>query len=264
MTSHMTQSLALQLRGVSKTFVSRGREVQALTPVDLDVNEGEFVCLLGASGCGKSTLLSLIAGLETPTAGSIIANGKPVAGPSPERVLLFQDAALFPWLTVEGNVEFGLRQINTSKQERAQVAKEWIERVHLHGFENSYVHQLSGGMRQRAALARSLAINPSMLLMDEPFGALDALTRDRLHNELESLWSATKKTIVFVTHNVREAVALGDRVLVFSPRPGRIIGDFQITLPRPRSLEDVNVIKQTAEIMHVLRAALEAAPAFQE
>jgi NitT/TauT family transport system ATP-binding protein len=260
----MTQSQALQLRGVSKTFVSRGKEVQALTPVDLDVNEGEFVCLLGASGCGKSTLLSLIAGLETPTAGAIIANGRPVDGPSPERVLLFQDAALFPWLTVEGNVEFGLRQTSATKQERARIANEWIERVHLHGFEHSFVHQLSGGMRQRAALARSLAINPSMLLMDEPFGALDALTRDRLHHELESLWSATKKTIVFVTHNVREAVALGDRVLVFSPRPGRIIGDFRITLPRPRSLEDVNVVKQTAEIMHVLRAALEAAPALQE
>lgn len=257
----MTQSLALQLSGVSKTFVSRGREVQALTPVDLDVGEGEFVCLLGTSGCGKSTLLSLIAGLDTPTTGQIIAHGTPVNGTSPDRVLLFQDAALFPWLTVEGNVAFGLRQTSMSKQERARIAGEWIERVHLKGFEQSFVHQLSGGMRQRAALARSLAINPSMLLMDEPFGALDALTRDRLHIELENLWSTTKKTIVFVTHNVREAVALGDRVLVFSPRPGRIIGDFRITLPRPRSLEDVNVIKQTAEIMQVLRAAMEAAPA---
>jgi NitT/TauT family transport system ATP-binding protein len=260
----MTQSLALQLRGVGKTFVSRGREVQALTPVDLDVGEGEFVCLLGASGCGKSTLLSLIAGLDTPTTGTIVANGRPVNGPSPERVLLFQDAALFPWLTVASNVEFGLRQNNIPRHDRARIVNEWIERVHLTGFEQSFVHQLSGGMRQRAAIARSLAIDPSMLLMDEPFGALDALTRDRLHHELESLWAATKKTIVFVTHNVREAVALGDRVLVFSPRPGRIIGDFQITLPRPRSLEDVNVVKQTAEIMHVLRAALDAAPAIDE
>lgn len=256
----MTQTPALQLSGVSKTFISRGKEVQALTPVDLEVGAGEFVCLLGASGCGKSTLLSLIAGLETPTAGSIVANGNPVTGASPERVLLFQDAALFPWLTVAGNVEFGLRQTHSNRAEREQLTREWIERVHLHGFENAYVHQLSGGMRQRAAIARSLAINPSVLLMDEPFGALDALTRDRLHAELETLWSTTRKTIVFVTHNVREAVALGDRVLVFSPRPGRIIGDFRIDLPRPRSLEDIHVVNKTAEIMHVLRAALDAAP----
>jgi NitT/TauT family transport system ATP-binding protein len=259
-----SRSIVLQLHGVSKTFLSRGREVQALTPIDLDVVEGEFVCLLGASGCGKSTLLSLIAGLETPTTGTIVANGKPVTGPAPDRVLLFQEAALFPWLSVEANVEFGLRQINTPRARREQIATEWIERVHLRGFEHAYVHQLSGGMRQRAALARSLATNPSMLLMDEPFGALDALTRDRLHVELESLWAATHRTIVFVTHNVREAVALGDRVLVFSPRPGRIIGDFRITLPRPRSLEDVHVVNQTAEIMRVLRAALEAAPALQD
>jgi NitT/TauT family transport system ATP-binding protein len=256
----MSLASVLQLRGVSKTFTSRGRDVQALTPIDLDVNAGEFVCLLGASGCGKSTLLSLIAGLEKPTTGTIIANGAEVTGPSPDRVLLFQDAALFPWLNVEANVAFGLQQTNTPRDEQRRIVQDWIERVHLNGFERSFVHQLSGGMRQRAALARSLAINPSMLLMDEPFGALDALTRDRLHGELESLWSATKKTIVFVTHNVREAVALGDRVLVFSPRPGRIIGDFRITLPRSRSLEDVAVIQQTAEIMRVLRAGLEAAP----
>jgi NitT/TauT family transport system ATP-binding protein len=256
----MSSTSVLQLRGVSKTFTSRGRDVEALAPVDLDVSAGEFVCLLGASGCGKSTLLSLIAGLEQPTTGTIIANGALVTGPSPDRVLLFQDAALFPWLNVESNVAFGLQQTNTPRQEQRRIVQDWIERVHLNGFERAFVHQLSGGMRQRAALARSLAINPSMLLMDEPFGALDALTRDRLHGELESLWSATKKTIVFVTHNVREAVALGDRVLVFSPRPGRIIGDFRITLPRSRSLEDVAVIQQTAEIMRVLRAGLEAAP----
>ena len=256
-----TSSIALQIRGAGKTFVQRGKEVQALTPIDLEVQAGEFVCLLGASGCGKSTLLSLIAGLEQPSVGNILANGAPIGGPAPDRVLLFQDAALFPWLNVQANVEFGLRQTKKSPAERADLAKFWIDRVHLHGFENAFVHQLSGGMRQRVALARSLAIDPSILLMDEPFGALDALTRDRLHGELESLWSATGKTIVFVTHNVREAVALGDRVIVFSPRPGRIAGEFKITLPRPRSLEDVNIVKQTAEIMHVLRAALDATPA---
>ncbi|HTV00689.1 MAG TPA: ABC transporter ATP-binding protein [Luteitalea sp.] len=252
----MTDARGLQLRGVARTYVSGNRVVEALAPTDLDVEAGEFVCLLGASGCGKSTLLGLVSGLETPTAGTVTVGGVPVNGPSPERVLLFQEAALFPWLTVEDNVAFGLRQSSLPKAEQHRVAREWIDRVHLHGFEKAYVHQLSGGMRQRAALARALATDPSMLLMDEPFGALDALTRDRLHEELESLWAATRKTVLFVTHNVREAVALGDRVLVLSPRPGRIVGDFRIELPRPRSLEDVTVMQQAADIMTVLRRAL--------
>jgi NitT/TauT family transport system ATP-binding protein len=248
--------VALQLRGVSKSFASNGRVVQALASIDLDVRAGEFVCLLGASGCGKSTLLSLIAGLEHATQGTIISKGSEVTGTGPDRVLLFQEAALFPWLTVQANVEFGLRQAGVPGAKRAGIAQQWIERVHLTGFEHAYTHQLSGGMRQRVALARSLAIDPAVLLMDEPFGALDALTRDRLHAELESLWAATHKTILFVTHNVREAVALGDRVLVFSPRPGRIVGEFQISLPRPRSLEDAAVIGQTAKIMSLLRHTL--------
>jgi len=250
---------ALHVRGVGKTYVSGDRVVQALAPTDLDVAPGEFVCLLGASGCGKSTLLQLVAGLEEPSFGHIDVDGVPVAGPSPDRVLLFQDAALFPWLSVEDNVRFGLRQSTRSREEQHRIAQEWIEKVHLKGFERAWVHQLSGGMRQRVALARALATDPSMLLMDEPFGALDALTRDRLHEELESLWAATRKTVVFVTHNVREAVALGDRVLVLSPRPGRIVGDFRITLPRPRALEDVTVMQQASEIMQVLRRALDAA-----
>ncbi len=247
---------ALGLRGVSKTFIGRHRPVVALEPLDLRVREGEFLCLLVASGCGKSTLLSLIAGLERPTTGEIVSQGAPVTGPGPDRVLLFQDAALFPWLNVQANVEFGLRQAGKTAAERAATARHWIERVHLRGFEKAYIHQLSGGMRQRAALARSLAIDPAVLLMDEPFGALDALTRDRLHAELEALWTATRKTIVFVTHNVREAVALCDRVLVFSPRPGRMVAEFAIDLPRPRSLEDIRVTATTAEIMRVLREAL--------
>lgn len=252
--------LALEIKGVSKRFVSRERIVDALAPVNLNIRSGEFVCLLGASGCGKSTLLNLIAGLDLPTDGAIFAHGKQVTGPGVDRVMMFQDAALFPWLTVQSNVEFGLRQRGTPAAERHKIAKYWLDRVHLAHFEHSFVHQLSGGMRQRTALARSLAIDPAILLMDEPFGALDALTRDRLHHELETLWAATKKTIVFVTHNVREAVALGDRVLVFSPRPGRIIGEFQVDLPRPRSLEDVAVVKKTAEIMDVLRGTLESSP----
>jgi NitT/TauT family transport system ATP-binding protein len=172
-------------------------------------------------------------------------------------VLLFQEAALFPWLDVQHNVEFGLRQIGTPRQERAALARHFLELVHLQGFERSYVHQLSGGMRQRVAIARGLAINPAVLLMDEPFGALDALTRDRLHAELESIWAATRKTVLFVTHNVREAVALGDRVLVFSPRPGRVIREFRIDLPRPRPLEDHALVDQAKEVLAVLQGVME-------
>lgn len=247
--------IPLRISGVRKTFVARGRSVEALQPVDLDVRAGEFVCLLGPSGCGKSTLLSIIAGLEPASAGEIWAGEREVRGTGTDRVLLFQEAALFPWLDVQRNVEFGLRQAGVGAEQRARLAQHYISLVHLSGFERSYVHQLSGGMRQRVALARALATDPAVLLMDEPFGALDALTRDRLQTELETIWAATGKTILFVTHNVREAVALGDRVLVFSPRPGRIVREFQITLPRPRKLEDHALVDQAAELLAVLHAA---------
>jgi NitT/TauT family transport system ATP-binding protein len=250
--------IPLKIEDITKTFNGRAGIVEALHPVDVDVEAGEFVCLLGPSGCGKSTLLSIIAGLETPTNGAVFANGRKVRGPGTDRVLLFQEAALFPWLDVRHNVEFGLRQQGMPAKERAAIAQRHIELVHLKGFERSYVHQLSGGMRQRVAIARALAIDPAILLMDEPFGALDALTRDRLHAELESIWAATHKTVLFVTHNVREAVALGDRVLVFSPRPGRIVREFHIDLPRPRSLEDRSLVDYTAEIMSVLQDAMGA------
>jgi NitT/TauT family transport system ATP-binding protein len=248
--------ISLQIEQVSKVFTGRAGDVEALRPVNLTVEAGEFVCLLGPSGCGKSTLLSIIAGLETATTGTVKADGRLAQGPGTDRVLLFQEAALFPWLDVQHNVEFGLRQLGTPAEERRAIARRFIEMVHLHGFERSYVHQLSGGMRQRVAIARALAINPAVLLMDEPFGALDALTRDRLHAELESIWSSTRKTVLFVTHNVREAVALGDRVLVFSPRPGRIVREFRINLPRPRSLEDHSLVDESAEILTVLREAI--------
>ncbi len=248
--------IPLRIEGVSKTFSGGAGSIEALRPLDLDVAAGEFVCLLGPSGCGKSTLLSIIAGLETASSGSVWADGQKVHGPGTDRVLLFQEAALFPWLDVQHNVEFGLRQAGVPARERTAVARRFIELVRLKGFERSYVHQLSGGMRQRVALARALAIDPAILLMDEPFGALDALTRDRLHIELETIWASTGKTVVFVTHNVREAVALGDRVLVFSPRPGRIVREFRIELPRPRSLEDHALVDQAKEIMSVLRDAM--------
>ncbi len=250
--------IALRIDGVSKTFISHGRVVEALRTIDLGIAPGEFVCFLGPSGCGKSTLLSIIAGLEEASSGTVQANGKEVSGPGTDRVLLFQEAALFPWLDVQRNVEFGLRQISIPAAQRADIARKFIELVHLKGFERSFTHQLSGGMRQRVAIARALAIDPAVLLMDEPFGALDALTRDRLHAELESIWAATRKTVIFVTHNVREAVALGDRVVVFSPRPGRIVREFRIDLPRPRSLENHFLVDKAAEILTVLRGSMES------
>jgi NitT/TauT family transport system ATP-binding protein len=261
--------IQLSLTQVGKSFAGRGpgaagRALPALLPTDLAVRKGEFVCLLGASGCGKSTLLNLIAGIDTPTTGVILSSGAQVTGPGVDRVLMFQDAALFPWLTVIDNVAFGLKQAGVDKLEREQRAAEWLTHVGLAGFERHLTHQISGGMRQRVSLARALAIDPDVLLMDEPFGALDALTRDALHHLLEDVWASTGKTIVFVTHNVREAVALGDRVLVFSPRPGRVVAEFRIELPRPRALDDVAVVKRGAEVMDALRGALAADPSALE
>ncbi len=249
--------IPLRIEGVSKTFISRGRSVEALRPVDLDIAAGEFVCFLGPSGCGKSTLLSIISGLEEASSGRVLADGVPIQGPGTDRIQLFQEAALFPWLDVQRNVEFGLRHAGIPARKRTEIAHKFIDMVHLKGFEKSYTHQLSGGMRQRAAIARALAINPAVLLMDEPFGALDALTRDRLHTEVEAIWHETRKTVLFVTHNVREAVALGDRVVVFAPRPGRIVREFRIDLPRPRHLEDHDLVDVAAEILSVLTEVIE-------
>ncbi|GCE06872.1 ABC transporter ATP-binding protein [Dictyobacter aurantiacus] len=248
---------SLRISGVSKTFVDGERVVEALRPVDLAIQPGEFVCFLGPSGCGKSTLLNIIAGLEQANSGTIFANDKEIRGTGTDRILLFQEAALFPWLNVQQNVEFGLRQARMPRRQRAEVARHYLNMVGLSGFEHSYPHQLSGGMRQRAAIARALAIDPEILLMDEPFGALDAFTRDKLHAQVETIWRETRKTVLFVTHNVREAVALGDRVIVFAPRPGRIIRDFPIELPRPRSLEDYQLVDQAAEILEVLRGEMQ-------
>ncbi|MBO0794590.1 MAG: ABC transporter ATP-binding protein [Ktedonobacteraceae bacterium] len=251
------RGISLKIEGISKIFSGRTQDVEALRPVDLEIKAGEFVCLVGPSGCGKSTLLSIIAGLETASSGAVWAGGQRVTGPGTDRVLLFQETALFPWLDVQSNVEFGLRQAGIPSGRRAEIAQRFIKLVHLQGFERSYIHQLSGGMRQRAAIARALAIDPVVLLMDEPFGALDEFTRDKLQAELETIWRETGKTIVFVTHNVREAVALGDRVVVFAPRPGRIIRDFPIRLPRPRSLEDHALVDQAADILAALTDAME-------
>lgn len=249
--------MKFEARGVSKFFPSRGAPVCALERIDLTVDPYEFVCLIGPSGCGKSTLLNLLAGLELPSEGSVLADGTPVLGAEPSRIMIFQEAALFPWLDVEENIEFGLKAKHVGHRERREIVARLLHMVNLEHFKNAWIHELSGGMRQRVALARALAVDPKALLLDEPFGALDAMTRDRLHSELQDIWQRTHKTAVFVTHNVREAVVLGDRVLVFSPRPGRIVAEHRITLPRPRSIGDVRVIELAARLSADLRAAQE-------
>jgi NitT/TauT family transport system ATP-binding protein len=248
-------STKLVLEHVSKWFRTSSLHVQALDDVTLRIAEGEFVCLVGPSGCGKSTLLNLIAGLDRPDGGTVQADGQPISGPGPHRLMMFQEAALFPWLTVLGNVLFGLKLVNgMSASERREKAEYFLELVGLKRFMHSNVHELSGGMRQRVALARSLAPNPSVLLMDEPFGALDALTREQLYGDIQRIWSQHRKTIVFVTHNVREAVCLGDRVILFSPNPGRIREEFPIPLPRPRDINSVDLARYSTEITRVLKA----------
>lgn len=233
---------------VSKSFPTRSGSLQALSEINLSVNAGEFVCAIGPSGCGKTTLLYILAGLETPTEGEVRVDGQPITGPDPSRVLLFQEAALFPWLTVRDNVEFGLKMKSVPGEERHATAERLLKMVHLNAFGDAWVHELSGGMKQRVALARALAVEPAVLLLDEPFGALDAITRELLHDELQELWMRMGKTVVFVTHNVREAVVLGDRVVVFSPRPGRILSDHRIDLPRPRHIDDLSTTELARRI----------------
>jgi NitT/TauT family transport system ATP-binding protein len=250
----------LQIRGVTKTFLTKQHELAALGPIDLDAREGEFVCIVGPSGCGKSTLLAIVAGLEAPDTGEVIFDGRRVAGPGPDRLVLFQDLGLFPWLTVMGNVEFGLRLKGVPRSQRREIARRHLRLVRLGAFENASLHELSGGMKQRAALARALAIEPRMLLMDEPFGALDAQTRDMLHLELQELWARTRKTVFFVTHNVYEAACLGDRVITMTRRPGRVKGIFQAGFPRPRRIEDPDVAALAGRIREDLRGELDELP----
>jgi NitT/TauT family transport system ATP-binding protein len=245
----------LAASGVSKTFRNaRGEVVSALGEVDLSIRDGEFVCLIGPSGCGKTTLLNLFAGLDRPDTGEIAMDGKPVTGPGPDRAVLFQEPALFPWLSVRSNVEFALELIGVPRTERTERAMDWLRRVHLGRFANAQPHELSGGMRSRAALARALACQPQVLLADEPFAALDAQTREILQRELQEVWSETRNTFVFVTHNVREAVFLADRVVLMSAPPGRLVAEHRITAPRPREYEDVLLSKVVVDIHdHLLK-----------
>jgi NitT/TauT family transport system ATP-binding protein len=244
----------LVIDNVSKSFQSASGAVLALDHVSLQVGEGEFVCLVGASGCGKTTLLNIIAGLEKPDSGNMLADGKPITSPGRDRLVMFQEPALFPWLNVFGNVLFGLKlKPNLTNKDRRDVAKYYLELVGLTRFEHANIHELSGGMKQRVALARALAPNPRVLLMDEPFAALDALTREQLYGDLQRIWKERKKTIVFVTHNVREAACLGERVLLFSPHPGRIQEEFSVDLPRPRDINSVDLASYATKIIRSLR-----------
>jgi NitT/TauT family transport system ATP-binding protein len=260
-TGSVTEELALippsklAIENVSKSFRTSSGTVLALDRISLSVAEAEFVCLVGASGCGKSTLLNIIAGLEKPDSGAVLADGKPVTAPGRERLVMFQESALFPWLDVLGNVLFGLKlKPNLTNKDRLDVAKYYLELVGLMRFERANIHELSGGMKQRVALARALAPNPRVLLMDEPFAALDALTREQLYGDLQQIWTSRRKTIVFVTHNVREAACLGDRVLLFSPHPGRIQEEFPIDLPRPRDINNVDLAARASRITHALKS----------
>src|SRR6201982_58677 len=240
----------LAVEQVSKRFrAGRGGEVHALDAVSLQVNVGGFVCLVGPSGCGKSTLLNIIAGLEKPDSGQVLTDGKAITEAGRDRMMMFQESALFPWLDVMGNVLFGLKlKPGLRAKERREVAEFYLNLVGLEKFSHAEIHQLSGGMKQRVALARALAPNPRVLLMDEPFAALDALTREQLYGDLQKIWETRKKTILFVTHNVREAACLGDRVLLFSPHPGRVPEEFTVHLPRPRDINSVDLAAHASRI----------------
>jgi NitT/TauT family transport system ATP-binding protein len=234
-----TSDIQIDISQVGKVYQSQGTDapVVALDGVSLRIRRGEFISLLGPSGCGKSTLLNIVAGFQSATSGQILQNGRKITKPDPSRTVVFQDYALFGWMTVQQNVEFGLKAKGMPKAQRAEIARALIATVQLSGFEDKFPHQMSGGMKQRAAIARALAPDPDILLMDEPFGALDAQTRVLLQEEIARISSETRKTVIFVTHGIDEAVFLADRVVVMSPRPGRVRNEVLVPLPRPRTAE---------------------------
>jgi NitT/TauT family transport system ATP-binding protein len=248
----------LEARNIVKHFDHNGNNILALDGINLKVNEGDFVCIVGPSGCGKSTFLNIIAGLEKPDSGDILLNGKKITTPGPDRTMVFQEGALFPWLKVIDNVEFGLKMAGIPKDERAQISQRYLDMMQLTKFANSYTYQLSTGMKQRVAIARALVMDPEILLMDEPFAALDAQTRDLLLVELQLIWERTKKTILFVTHSIAESVILGDRVVVFKNRPAKIKKEFVVDYRRPRLAEDQNLVKYQQDILAELRTEVKA------
>jgi len=246
----------IELSGLNLTYNGAASQpVTALQDLSLTVSPGELVCLIGPSGCGKSTLLNLIAGFLTPTSGRVQVGGQPVTAPGPDRAMVFQDPALFPWLTVAGNIEFVLRMQGQGRREREQARERLVKLVGLEEFERAHPHELSGGMRQRVAIARALALQPRVLLMDEPFGALDAQTRERLQDELLQLWQETGTTILFVTHSVEEAAYLGDRVIVLSERPGTVREEVVVGVARPRSRVEADICNLKHHLFDLLPGA---------
>ena len=245
--------MSVVLKRVHKSFKHKGREVRVLNDVNLNVEDGEFVCVIGPSGCGKSTLISLVAGLEFPDTGQVFVDSKSVEGPSRDVLMVFQESALFPWLSVIENAEFGLKIAGVPQEERRQKALDALKMVHLSRFIDAHPNQLSGGMKQRAALARALVMDPKILLMDEPFGSLDAQTRQMLQEELQEIWQKTKKTVIFVTHNVHEATFLSDRVLEMTARPAMIKNEYSISIPRPRGEQDERLSAVRVKIVDSLK-----------
>jgi ABC-type nitrate/sulfonate/bicarbonate transport system, ATPase component len=248
--------LSVQIAHISKTFQHHGVFQTVLDQIDLTVQKGEFVSILGPSGCGKSTLLSIVAGLTAPTSGKVLVNGKEVKGPGSDRGVVFQQAALFPWLTVEENVMFPLKK-KMPKEEAKKKAYEYLAMVQLSQYAKHSPHELSGGMQQRVSIARALAMDPEVLLMDEPFGALDEQTRSRLHEVLEKIWIDTKKTILFVTHSIQESLKLSDRIIVMGTRPGRIIDEIEVSFPRPRDEFRKQLAEYEERIQKLLKSEID-------
>jgi NitT/TauT family transport system ATP-binding protein len=254
----------LQVEGLHKRYVTDEAEVTALTDIRLDIADGEFVSLLGPSGCGKSTLLKIMAGLIPASSGSIAIQGKEVRGPGPERAMVFQDYALFPWMTVLDNVAFGLEARGVGKAKRTETAMELLRAVGLQDFASRFPHHLSGGMKQRVSIARAFAVDPAILLMDEPFGALDAQTRQGLQDELLRIWTARRKTVVFVTHSIEEAIYLSDRIVVMTARPGRIKTIITLPEPRPRDMASGEMSARQREVRAVLGEEISRAAALEQ
>jgi NitT/TauT family transport system ATP-binding protein len=250
----------LEIKDVTKSFYRNdGKQstlINAIENIDLAVNDGEFVCLVGPSGCGKSTLLNILAGLDNPTKGQVVLNGRQISGTGPDRIMVFQENALFPWMKVIDNVEFGLKIAKVEKIKRREIAMQYLDMMQLTKYAEAYVYQLSGGMKQRVSIARALVLDPEVLLMDEPFAALDSQTRDLLLVELQLIWAKTNKTIIFVTHNIIESVCLGDRVVVFTNRPGKIKKNIKIDYRRPRLTEDDNLKDFQRQVLYELKSEM--------
>ena len=244
----------LESRNIEKYFTHDGKPLKTLDGIDLNVEDGEFVCIVGPSGCGKSTFLRITAGLEKPDGGEILLDNQPLTNTGPDRIMVFQEGALFPWLNVEDNVEYGLKIAGIPKEKRNQISHRYLDMMQLTQFATSYTYQLSTGMKQRVAIARALVMEPDVLLMDEPFAALDSQTRDLLLVEMQLIWQKTRKTIIFVTHNVPEATVLGSRVAVFSHRPAVVKKLLEIDYKRPRVSEDENLSVYEKEILQALRS----------